>query len=571
MMKKSNIQLFKIDGYLLVAIILSIFSSIFNLIIPLFIQKFININLQVIKSSKLMLTIFLILFASSTISALSNYLMSVSGDKRIKNIRKRVENQLVDLPYSFYKNITSGELSSRILNDTLIIKEFTTTEIPNAIISLITLVGAIVILFIMDFRITLLIIGLFSLVSLVAYPLGKINEGYSYKVQNLLSKLTELVSENAQNIKVIKLYNGQSKVKKKFARRNNEIFQLSKKIDKIFSLTGPVQTLITLMAFMIIIMYASVRVANNTLSMGMFASFMIYIFEIISPINTLANFYIDYSEAKGAAKVVNNILNTKVEDNQETSFKFNSESVPTIQLVNINFNYSNDQHVLENISMTFEPCKKIAIVGPSGVGKTTLLDILTKINNDFEGQILIDGNDSRKYSLNDWRSLFSVVTQEDSIFYGTIKENLEFGLDYIPSQKQIKDALKFATLSSIIEKNSEGYEYNVGERGRNLSGGQRQKLQIARAYLRNTPFIVFDEATSNLDPESEAEILQAIDKLAFKKTLIIVAHRLSTITNADKIYFMDHHKIEGVGTHNELLKNVKKYRIFVEDQFITKE
>lgn len=200
-----------------------------------------------------------------------------------------------------------------------------------------------------------------------------------------------------------------------------------------------------------------------------------------------------------------------------------------------------------------------------------MINILTRLQEIYEGKVFLDGTNSKEYSLKNWRSLFSVVTQENSVFSGSIKDNLVFGLRNKPSAKKINQALKVASMNKDIDKFPGKLNFNVGEHGSKLSGGQRQKIQIARAYLRDTPFIIFDEATSNLDPEFETEILKSIDELSSKKTLIVIAHRLSTIVNADKIYFLDNHQILGVGTHEELLRKVEKYRIFVNDQFISKE
>lgn len=563
-----RISLFKIDKLLVIAIALSVVGTIFNLILPLVVQQFIDLKVKVNLSLKQVYPIAIILMGGSMISAISTYLISYSGDKRIKNIREALESKILNLPYSTYKNISSGELVSRLTNDALIIKEFTTNEVPNAIISIITLIGGIIILLCLDIKLTLVIIFSFAIVSLIAYPLGKINEKYSMLIQNHLGKLSQIISENVKNIQIIKLYNAQNAVRNKFNNENEKVYSLSKRIDKVFSITEPVQTAVTLLAFLIIILYGSSRVANNTLSFGVMTSFMIYIFEIITPINTLANFYVSYSEAKGASRVISSIMNMPEEDLSGTNLKAITKK---IEIKNITFGYlSGKSNVLSKVSLVFEPTKKIALVGPSGAGKTTLINILTRLQDDYEGEITIENKNCKTFSLKSWRSLFSVVTQENNIFSGSIKENLVFGLPHNPSNRELQEALSVAAMENDVKGMKNGLNFEVGENGNNLSGGQKQKIQIARAYLRNTPFIIFDEATSNLDPESETEILRSLDKLSTQKTLIVIAHRLSTIINADKIYFLDNHKILGVGRHDELLRTVPKYKIFVEDQFISK-
>ena len=245
-------------------------------------------------------------------------------------------------------------------------------------------------------------------------------------IQDYLSKLSQVITENIQNIQIIKLYNAQKEVKHKFKKINNNIYGLSKKIDKIFSITGPIQTMFTLLAFLIIVLYGSTRVSQHTLSMGILASFMMYIFEIITPINTLANFYVSYSEAKGASKVISRIMNTTEE--KVTGKDINGIKEPYIEMKNISFKYGKKSSlVLKCVSVSFDSLKKIAIVGPSGAGKTTLISILTRLQEKYDGLVFLNGRNSKDYSLASWRSLFSVVTQENSIFSGSIRDNLTFG------------------------------------------------------------------------------------------------------------------------------------------------
>ena len=351
-MKRDRIYLFKIDVLLLIAILLSVAGSVCNLILPLFVRQFIDVRATSLMSFDSLLPILTVLMMGSIVNAVSMYLISVSGDRRIRDIRENIEEKLLKLPISFYKENASGELVSRIINDSLIIKEFTTNEVPNAIVSIITLIGSIGILLYLDLKLTLVIVLSFTIVAIIAYPLGKINEGYSFLIQDYLSKLSQVITENIQNIQIIKLYNAQKEVKHKFKKINNNIYGLSKKIDKIFSITGPIQTMFTLLAFLIIVLYGSTRVSQHTLSMGILASFMMYIFEIITPINTLANFYVSYSEAKGASKVISRIMNTTEE--KVTGKDINGIKEPYIEMKNISFKYGKKSSlVLKRVSVSF--------------------------------------------------------------------------------------------------------------------------------------------------------------------------------------------------------------------------
>ena len=223
-MKRDRIYLFKIDVLLLIAILLSVAGSVCNLILPLFVRQFIDVRATSLMSFDSLLPILTVLMMGSIVNAVSMYLISVSGDRRIRDIRENIEEKLLKLPISFYKENASGELVSRIINDSLIIKEFTTNEVPNAIVSIITLIGSIGILLYLYLKLTLVIVLSFTIVAIIAYPLGKINEGYSFLIQDYLSKLSQVITENIQNIQIIKLYNAQKEVKHKFKKINNNIY-----------------------------------------------------------------------------------------------------------------------------------------------------------------------------------------------------------------------------------------------------------------------------------------------------------------------------------------------------------
>lgn len=566
-MKKSQIKLFTINFKQVVAIILSCGSTIISLIVPLMVSKIIDGKTYLRLSNNYIWKLGIVLILGSIVSSLSEYLLSIAGDDRIRQLRLNLKSRLLNLPLQFFKNNNSGELISHVMNDTLVIKEFSVNVIPSAIISLLTVIGSFIILINLDLKLTLMILITFSLIATSAYPLGKINEKYSYKIQKSLGKVSADLEENIRNIKLIKLFDAKDQVMNNFKANVDHLFSLSKKIDGIFSLTGPIQTFITLFGFLLIVMYGSSRVASHTLSVGVMTSFLIYIFEIISPINNLGNFYLSYSEAKGALKSLDQIMETKVEEISGKDINIADLEKENINVNNLSFAYS-EKNVLENISLTFKKGQTTALVGPSGAGKTTLINLLTRLENNYQGEIKFGNYEGHDCLLNSWRSLFSVVTQENSIFSGTIFDNLTFGLKEKPSERQISEALKIANLTEDISQMPQGIYTKTGESGSLLSVGQNQRLQLARAYLNDAPCLILDEATANLDPESESKITRAINKISKDKIVIIIAHRLSTIVNADRIYFLDNHHLQGFGTHLELMKKVPKYKKFVEDQII---
>lgn len=567
-MEKSQIKLFTITAGQIVAVILSCLGTFISLTIPLTVSKIIDGKGLLTTGKNYIWQLAVLLIIGSIINAVSEYLLSVAGDSRIRRLRLRLQERLLNLPLKFFKNNNTGELISHVMNDTLVIKDFSVNVIPSAIVSLLTIIGSFAILISLDVKLTLAILITFTFIALSAYPLGKINEKYSYRIQKSLGKVSANLEENTRNIKLIKLSNSQSQVMDKFTENTDHLFSLSKKIDGIFSLTGPIQTMITLLGFLLIIMYGSVRVANHTLSIGMMTSFLIYMFEIVSPINNLGNFYLSYSEARGALKSIDQIMNVEIEDKSGKDIKADEVKNGDIVIKDLSFAYEKGSRVLEDISMTFHKGQKTALVGPSGVGKTTLINLLTRLETGYDGEITLGKYEAKECSLKSWRFLFSVVTQENNIFSGTIMDNLTFGLKKKPTDKQIQRSLEMANLTEDMMQMPEGLNTQTGESGSHLSAGQNQRLQLARACLNEAPCLILDEATANLDPESEMKVTQAIDEISKSKIVIIIAHRLSTIANADQIYFLDNHHLQGCGTHFELMGQVPKYKAFVEDQII---
>lgn len=558
MIKAGKIRLFSLDRRQILAILLSCLATALSLKIPLLLKQVIDRGKMLSRTNSLGQIGFCLLI-SSLLEAGSQYLLSLAGDERIRDLRLLLQEKLLRLPWNYYKENSRGSLLSHVLNDSSVVKDFTVSVLPSALVSLLTVVASLGILFSLDVKMTLVIILTFALIASSAFPLGKINEHFAYQNQAKLSRVSADLDENLANIKLIKLTNAQAGVLQKFRGDLQDLFALSRKTDAVFSVTGPLQTVLTLAGFLLILLYGSQRLANGSLSLGMLSSFIMYMFGIISPINNLGNFYMSYAEARGSLKAISEILAQadEADPGQELPKK-----AADLKVRDLTFAYPGSQSpVLRDLSLDFKEGAKTALVGPSGAGKTTLINLLTRLEAGYQGQILLGDLEAKSCSLPAWRDLFSVVAQDNNIFAGTVADNLLFGLEKSVSRSDMIQALQVANLWPELDLDT-----RTGEGGWKLSLGQSQRLQLARAYLRDAPCLILDEATANLDPESEAKVSQAVDRIAQEKIVIIIAHRLSTIANADKIYFLDQGQVQAAGRHEELLKQLPKYRAYVEDQ-----
>lgn len=550
--------MFSLDLRQILAILLSCLATALSLKIPLLLKQVIDHGKMLSRTSSLGQIGFCLLI-SSLLEAVSQYLLSLAGDERIRDLRLLLQEKLLRLPWNYYKENSRGSLLSHVLNDSSVVKDFTVSVLPSALVSLLTVAASLGILLGLDVKMTLVIVLTFALIASSAFPLGKINEHFAYQNQAKLSRVSADLDENLANIKLIKLTNAQAGVLQKFRGDLQDLFALSRKTDAVFSVTGPLQTVLTLAGFLLILLYGSQRLANGNLSLGMLSSFIMYMFGIISPINNLGNFYMSYAEARGSLKAISEILAQpdEADPGQELPKK-----AADLKVRDLTFAYPGSQSpVLRDLSLDFKEGAKTALVGPSGAGKTTLINLLTRLEAGYQGQILLGDLEAKNCSLPAWRDLFSVVAQDNNIFAGTVADNLLFGLEKSVSRSDMIQALQVANLWPELDLDTQ-----TGEGGWKLSLGQSQRLQLARAYLRDAPCLILDEATANLDPESEAKVSQAVDRIAREKIVIIIAHRLSTIANADKIYFLDQGQVQAAGRHEELLKHLPKYRAYVEDQ-----
>ncbi|MCI2848420.1 ABC transporter ATP-binding protein [Staphylococcus hominis] len=551
---------------MIVSIFLTIISSVLSLIIPLLSKRIID-NFKFTIDNVYIIILFILLFLfSSFFNGLSLYLLSKIGETTIYSIREKIWNHLIHLNISFFDKNETGELMSRITEDTSVINSFISERAPTTIGSILTLIGSIIFLLFLDWKLTLVTFSIIPIFLLIIIPLSKAVGTISENTQMEIAKFNSLLSRVISDIRIVKVSTSEE-IEMKNSRSNlKEIYKLNLKESKIKAILNPISSIIMMIAIVFILGYGGIRVANGNISAGTLVAMIFYILQLTEPILNISLFIADYQQSKGASIRLFEFYNEPLEN-----YNVNSLTLPkngNINFDNVTFNYEDGNCVLKNISFTIENNKTTAIVGPSGSGKTTILNLLERFYKPSIGNITLNGMNIYKFNLQEWRNYIGLVMQSNSMMVGTIKDNITYGIRNEVSDEELKIACKKAFCYDFIENFPEKFNTHVGENGIKLSGGQKQRINIAKVFLKDPKLLILDEATSNLDSESERKIQKSIESLSNNKTTVIVAHRLATIKKADKIIFLDNGYITGIGSHNDLYKKHKKYKEFVNSQNI---
>ena len=389
----------------------------------------------------------------------------------------------------------------------------------------------------------------------------------SHKGQEIMGDINSNILESFSGVKVIRAFCLEREEGKKFVRINEDFLTVMKKNVRYTEITSPFLEFLGVLSAGVILWYGGNQVIEGQVSQGTFVAFIVALFMMYGPLRLLFKIFTNVQVALAGAERVFAILDTPLEEEREGSLELEGLK-DSIEFRDVSFKYpSRSTPVLNNINLKVKKSEVLALVGMSGAGKTTLVDLLFRFFDVTSGKILIDGTDINKFRLSSLRENLALVTQETFLFNDTIWNNIKYGWPGA-SQKDILDAARAAHVDFFVKHLDEGYDTVIGERGVKLSGGQRQRIAIARAILRNAPILILDEATSSLDSESEKLVQDALHNLMEHRTTIVIAHRLSTIKHADLIHVMDNGEIVESGTHNELLENSGLYQRYYEMQFI---
>lgn len=493
------------------------------------------------------------------------YFLGYIGQRIVNDIRDRVYSHLTSLSFAFYTRTPTGILISRIINDVNLVQG-ALTKAPSSIVQgVLTLVAMCAYVLYLDWQLA-------AFAVLAAPPLGiafsKFSKRFrrvSTQMQEQYGDLTMHLHETIAGIRIVKAFGMEEYENKRFAARNRALFNSLMRGIKTSAVSAPLMEFINISCIAIVILVGGIWVSQGRMTMGSFFSFLTALYLMYAPIKELNRVNNIVQDGVAAAKRIFEVLDTQPEImNREGAIKA-SRTFSAIEFKDVLFQYD-DTPVLRNINLAVKAGETIAIVGKSGGGKTTLVNLIPRFYDVNQGAILIDGRDIRDLSITSLRSLTAVVTQQTILFNDTVKENIAYG-NTSRSFEDVIQAARSAHADDFIRSLPLGYETVIGESGIKLSGGQRQRISIARALLKDAPILILDEATSALDTESEREVQRALDALMKGRTSFVIAHRLSTILNADRIIVLKEGRIVEHGKHQELLARGGEYKKLYDQQF----
>ncbi len=515
----------------------------------------------------LCLTIMVVFLTKNIFLYMKNYFMTVVQFHLITEMRNRLYKHFNALSLSYFDQKKSGELTSIIINDVANLRRALGTSFHQLLVEPINLLAFIILLFIISWKLALLSIVILPIAGLTILSIGRSIRRKSKRTAAMIAGITNIITETLSSIRVVKAFAMEGYEVQRFFKETHHYFQLILRRAKLRLLASPITETLGVMIGVLLLWVGGIEVLSGEgLTPEDFLRFILLLFAMMDPLRKLSKVNVSLQAGAASAERIFSILDTEPNIVDKTdSVKINSFE-KQIMFNNVSFKYEFDDTVLKDISFEIEKGSVVALVGSSGAGKSTLADLIPRFYDVDKGGITIDGHDIRDLSLNSLRRLMGIVTQETILFNDTVRANIAYGQIDV-NDEQVIPAAKAANALEFINELSEGFDTVIGEKGVKLSGGQRQRLAIARAIMKNPPILILDEATSALDTESDRLVHKALETLMVDRTVLVIAHRLSTVTNADKIILLDKGEIKEMGTHNELMEKKGLYSNFYNIQF----
>jgi len=483
---------------------------------------------------------------------LAQYFLTPVRNGVVNEMRNRMYKKILVLPIGYFNDQKKGDIMSRLTNDLGDVESSVINFLETLFrepVTIILFFGALIVL---SPQLTFFLILFLPITGLIIGRIGRSLKKQSTKVQEKLGAILSTIEETIGGIRVIKAFNAEKKQFKKFDNQNDELLTIKNRVNRKRDLASPVSEILGIGAVVCVLWYGGRLVLRNEfLGPGDFLAYILIFSQVIQPLKSLST--AAYNIRKGAASIerIEHLIAEDIAIKQIANPVTIDNFSDSIEFKNVSFSYE-DKMILDSINLKIEKGKTVALVGSSGAGKSTLVDLVPRFHDTVKGELLIDGIDIKNYSLESLRNQMGIVTQEPILFNDTIANNISLAMDNA-TDEQIMNAAKIANAHHFILQKENGYQTTIGERGNKLSGGEKQRITIARAVLKNPPILILDEATSSLDTESEKLVQDAINKLMNNRTSIVIAHRLSTIRHADEIIVLQKGKIVERGTHTSLM------------------
>ncbi len=572
-------QLKPLKGLMTFVIFVSVLSTALSVTGPLFlgqiidrIQEQVNNKLtglpfDIKPISNILLVILAVYILSALMQYFQRYSMAGVAQKVTRSLREQINSKLSNLPLKFFDSHTKGDILSRIINDVDNIDMTLQNNFIQIITCVVTCLGTLVVMLMVSAKMTLITLSIVPVCAFIGFSMAAKSKKYFRSLWRKTGELNGHIEEMYTGHQIIKAFCHEEKAIEEFDEINEELFSVSKKAQFISGLIMPFINFVNNIGFVIICIVGGIYIAKGTgeLSVGAITTFITCSRTFLQPIVDLANIANSLQSSLASAERIFNVINEDdaVKDSDQ-GFPENLES--RIVFDSVNFAYTPDKRLINNMNLVVNPGEMIAIVGPTGAGKTTLVNLLMRFYEIESGRITVGSTDIRDVSRKNLRKIFGMVLQDTWLFQGTVKENLSYAKDNV-TDEEIYACAKAAKAHDFIQALPDGYDTVLDENGSNLSQGQRQLLTIARALLADPKVLILDEATSSVDTRTEAHIQKAMRALMQGRTNFVIAHRLSTIREADKILVVNDGEIIESGTHDELMKSETFYRELYISQF----
>jgi subfamily B ATP-binding cassette protein MsbA len=563
---------------LVAAALLLVVSTALGLVWPQVVQRVIDMGLKDAGLLDLLiLGLIVVLLVRAVIDGLRQFVMAYTGERVIFDLRMGIVRHMQSLSLSFFNRRKTGELMSHVTSDATLVHGVITQTIIQVLGQVLTLAGGVAVIFLMNWRLALLTLVVAPPIALLGQRMGRRIRDLSREAQDAQGEAVGVLQEAIAEVRVVQAFTREDYEAARFHDKLLYTFNKTIERSRIAATMFPIIGFLGFFSSIVVLWYGGHEVARGEMTAGMLVAFLLYMNMVAGPVGMLASQWTQVQQAFGAADRIFALLDT-LPDIQDRP---GAEALPPvrgeIRFEDVGFRYGSatpDPMVLDGVTTTFAPGETTALVGPSGAGKTTLVNLVGRFYDPVAGRITVDGHDLRDVKIRSLRQQIAVVPQEPILFADTIRENIRYGrLD--ATDEEIDAAARSANATEFIARLPNGLSTIVGERGVRLSVGQRQRVAIARALLRDAPILLLDEATSSLDNESEYLVQQALDRLMRGRTTIVIAHRLSTVERADRILVLDRGRIVEEGTHGELLTLGGLYhrlytRRFVDEDSIAK-